>query len=465
MTRCVIHVIDDDAPIREGLAALLGDRYDVRTFASGEEALAAARQGPPDLALLDIQLPGADGLEILGELRTIAPDTPVLMVTGNEDLRTAVVAMRGGAHDYVAKPIHPESLERAVHNALQLTELRREVQRLQERRLVENVPQLIGESDAMQDVLCFVELVARSTTTPVLIVGETGTGKEIIARAVHYRSALFRGALVAVNCAAIPVELIESELFGYAKGAFTGASPGGKRGLIEEADGGTLFLDELGDLSLSAQAKLLRFLETGDFYRVGDSRRREARVRLISATNRDLQERIEAGRFRADLYYRIGVVTVRVPSLDERPDDILPLAKHFLVGFAEQFGKTLGGFTGEAANALRRYHWKGNIRELRNVVERAALVCSGGTIDTRHLGLGGAEPGTHGPAAPSVSEALPPFPPEGVDYPALAARFERHYLEGALRHTDGNESRAARLLNLNHHTYRYRLRKLREQDA
>ena len=253
--------------------------------------------------------------------------------------------MKGGAFDYMVKPIHPETLEVNVGNALETVRLKKEVRELQERSLRENVPMFIGESNAVQDVMEFVEAVAKSPDTPILIVGETGTGKELVAGAIHYRSPNFRGPLVSVNCASIPRELIESELFGYEKGAFTGASLGGKKGLVEQAAGGTLFLDEVGDLSLEAQAKLLRFLEEGEFYRVGGIRKQKLPVRIVSATNKDLQELIADGQFREDLYYRLAVVKIVVPSLNDRREDILPIATHFLVEYSRKFGKRFTGIS------------------------------------------------------------------------------------------------------------------------
>ncbi|HSR36600.1 MAG TPA: sigma-54 dependent transcriptional regulator, partial [Desulfurivibrionaceae bacterium] len=373
---------------------------------------------------------------------------------------TVVAAMRLGAYDYVVKPLQMAGLEATVRRALGSIRLRKEVRLLQEKSLREQMPCCIGESEALQDVMDFVAAVAKSPDTPILIAGETGTGKELVASAIHYRSPNFAGPFVAVNCAALPRELLESELFGYEKGAFSGASPQGKKGLIEAAAGGTLFLDEVGDLSLEAQAKLLRFLESGEFYRVGGTEVMRVRTRLVSATNQQLEELIANGRFRKDLYFRLGVVRVRVPALAERPGDILPLACYFLDHFTRKFGKHLSGFAPEAEERLRRHRWSGNVRELRNVVERGALVGKGELLTAADLGFG---PESEEAGAALVGGLLGALPPlrreEGLDLEATLRAVEAAYCQEALRLADGNESQAARLLRLNHHTFRYRRKK------
>ena len=461
MNRYSIYVVDDDPAIRTGLIMSLEGTYQVRAFASGEDAIAETKEDPPDLMLLDVGLPGKDGIQVLSEVRALVPEIVVLMITGHNDVSTAVSAMRRGAHDYILKPIQMETLEITIHNALETIRLRKEVQALQEKHLIENVPFFIGESDAVQDVMEFISMVAKSATTPVMILGETGTGKELIARAIHHRSPNFRGPLITVNCAAIPKDLIESELFGYEKGAFTGARAQGKKGLIQEAENGTLFLDEVGDLSLEAQAKLLRFLEGGEFYRVGGTEKLRVQTRVISATNKDIDDLVDKGKFRDDLFYRLGVVRMRVPSLNERPEDMLPLAKHFLLEFNRQFGKHFTGISPETEKALRDHRWRGNVRELKNLIERGVLAGKGPELAPKDLGL---ETGTK--ATPSQLEApgteFPPIPAEGIDFPSLQRSFERFYIEEAFRMADGNESKAARLLKINHHTFRYHRKKLRD---
>ena len=288
-----LFVVDDEKSVREGIAMNLESEYVVSAFSTAEAALEDMKANPPDLVLLDIGLPGMNGIEALREIKDFSSDILVIMITAYEDIKTVISAMKLGAYDYVVKPIHMDGLEVTVRNALDTIRLRKEVQALQERYLQENLPCFIGESNAIQDVMEFIGTVAKSPDTPILILGETGTGKELIAGAIHYRSPNFKNPLVTVNCASIPKDLVESELFGYEKGAFSGASPSGKKGLIEEAANGSLFLDEVGDLSLEAQSKLLRFLEDGEFYRVGGTKKLQIQTRVVSATNKDLVEMIE----------------------------------------------------------------------------------------------------------------------------------------------------------------------------
>ncbi len=457
MISSTIFVIDDEQSIRDGISLSLSPVYRVLTFAAAEEALSCLNGEPPDLILLDIGLPGMDGIGALQEIRRTHPDVLVIMITAYEDAPTVIQAMKLGAYDYVIKPILMESLETSIAHALESVRLRKEVRQLQQRYLRENLPCFIAESNAIQDIMEFIFRVAKSPDTPVLILGETGTGKELIAGAIHYQSPNFLGPLVTVNCAAIPRDLVESELFGYERGAFSGASPAGKRGLIEDARGGTLFLDEVGDLSMEAQAKLMRFLEDGEFYRLGSTKRQQVKTRIVSATNKNLSDLMEQGLFRRDLYFRLGVVTVTVPSLNERKEDILPLVRHFFVEFNNKFGRDFTGISPEAEESLLAHRWTGNVRELKNLVERATLTGRGPELLPGDLGL----PACTETASPALR--LPPVPAGGVDFPALERAFERHYIEQALTLSRGNESEAARLLNMNHHTFRYRRRRHKEE--
>ena len=460
MIRYSIYIVDDEPDIREGLTAALEASYEVRTFSSGEQAIEELARNLPDLMLLDIGLPGKNGMDVLRDARDLCPDTLVVMITAHEDVSMAVSAMRLGAYDYIVKPLSLEGIELSVRKALETIRLRKEVKILQEERLIENVPFFIGESDVIRKVTEFIGLVAKSATTPVLILGETGTGKELIARAIHFRSTNFSGPLITVNCAALPEELIESELFGYEKGAFSGARASGKRGRVQEAEGGTLFLDEVGDLSPEAQAKLLRFLEDGEFHRLGGTEKLHVQTRVISATNKDIEDLIRRGLFRDDLYYRLGVVKMRIPSLNERRDDILPLAKHFLVEFSRDFGKQFSGVSPEAAAALQAYDWRGNVRELKNLIERGVLVGKGEELTLQDLGIGGSskepmlEPEEYEPG-------FRPLLPEGIDFSSVQKSFEKFYMQEALKLAGGNETKAAKLLSMNHHTFRYRRKRLR----
>jgi DNA-binding NtrC family response regulator len=437
----------------------LEEDYQVKAFSDAETALAEIEKDPPDLVLLDIGLPGMNGIDALGHIREMSPDMLVIMITAYEDIDTVVSAMKLGAYDYVVKPLYMDGLEVTIRNALETIRLRKEVKALQEKHLKDHIPCFIGESNAIQDVMEFIKMVAKSPDTPILIRGETGTGKELIASAIHYNSPNFKAPFATVNCAAIPKDLIESELFGYEKGAFSGAGASGKKGLIEEAANGTLFLDEVGDLSLEAQAKLLRFLELGEFYRVGGTKKLHIETRVISATNKDIDKMIQEGHFRKDLYFRLGVIKVLVPALNERPDDIIPLTKYFLQEFSQKFGKKFRGISPEAETILLAHNWTGHVRELKNIVERAVLVGKGSEITVQDLGLQSQRQKDTLISAETAS-VFPAIPREGVDLSEQIRNFERHYIEEALKIAKGNESKAAKLLNMNHHTYRYRRKKL-----
>jgi DNA-binding NtrC family response regulator len=395
----------------------------------------------------------------MDRIKDLYPEMLVIMITAYEDIHTVISAMKSGAYDYVVKPIHMDSLEVSIRNALDTIRLRKEVQALQEKYLMENLPCFIGESNAIQDVMDFIKMVAKSPDTPILIMGETGTGKELIASTIHYYSPNFKAPFTTVNCAAIPKDLIESELFGYEKGAFSGADVAGKKGLIEEAAGGTLFLDEIGDLSLEAQAKLLRFLELGEFYRVGGTEKLHIQTRVISATNKNLNRMLDEDRFRKDLFFRLGVIKVQVPSLNERPGDIVPLTKYFLQMFSNNFGKKFTAISPKAETALLAHSWTGNVRELKNLIERAVLIGKGPELSEKELELKMLSLGQESENI-DIKEQLPPFPAEGLDLSEQLQSFEKYYIQTALRIAKGNESRAARLLHMNHHTFRYRRKKL-----
>ena len=459
MIPMTLYVVDDEKTILEGISFVFGDRYVVKTFPTAEKALESMEQALPDLVLLDIALPGMNGFDALREMKRISPELPVIMITAYEEVRSVVTAMKEGAYDYVVKPLHMDSLEVSVRNAIESVRLKREIRGLQEKAIRENFPFFLGESEAVQDLMEFVGLLAKSPDTPVLIIGETGTGKELIASHIHLCSPNFRGRLVSVNCSAIPMELFESELFGYEKGAFTGASGAGKRGLVEAAENGTLFLDEIGDLDLRAQAKLLRFLEEGEFYRVGGTKKLRVQTRIISATNKDLRGLIEKEQFRQDLYHRLAVAKVAVPSLNERQEDIVPMALTFLKEFNTKLGKAFTGISPEAQDLLRNHRWEGNVRELRNCVERGVLIGKGPELFPRDMALE-VGPGTAGDGQEGLFPAGPLLPPGGVDLRSALNAVEKGYIEEAMRLADGNESRAAGLLRLNHQTFRYRRRKL-----
>ena len=446
-----IFIVDDEDSIRHGMSFALKRDYAVQAFATAEDSLAALKDALPDLILLDIGLPGMSGIEALEKIKELYPGLLVIIITAYEDIDMVVKAMRLGAHDYIIKPIQLDLLRISIKNALETIKLRKEIQALQEKCLRENLPCFIGESDAIQDVMKMVERVAQSPDTPVIILGESGTGKELIAKTVHYKSPNFQGPFVALNCAAIPREILESELFGYERGAFSGAAANGKKGLVEQAAGGTLFLDEVGDLGPEAQAKLLRFLENGEYYRLGGTKKLQVRTRVVSATNKDISSMIGQGLFREDLYYRLAVIKIWVPSLKNRPEDIIPMAKHFLVELGGKYQKTFTGIAPAAQQLLRDYPWKGNIRELRNIIERAVLLEHGPELQLSDLGLMSLAPQTAPPQA-ATAAGFPPLPDEGLDLAAL----EEYFIKESLKKARGNTRLAADLLRLNYYRFRYK---------
>ena len=453
-----LYIVDDEQSIRQAVLSGLKRHYRITAFASAEAALKQLCADKPDLILLDIGLPGMSGLEALRKMKRLHPDGLVIMITGFEAIDTVIAAMKAGAYDYVVKPLRLDPLRVSIGNALESIRMRKEIQSLQEHYLLENVPCFIGESNVIQDVMGFVGKVARSPDTPILIAGETGTGKELIAQAIHYKSPNFAGPFVSINCAAIPKDLIESELFGYEKGAFSGAGAAGKKGLVEEAAGGTLFLDEVGDLSGPAQAKLLRFLQDGEYYRVGGLQKLIVQARIVSATNKDLDRLIGQELFREDLYYRLAVIKVELPSLTQRRDDIVPIARHFLIELGRRHGRTFTGIAPEVEQFLHDYTYRGNVRELRNIIERGVLIGEGPVLQLEDLGLLRPSAAPQRDTWPAATEAFPNLPEEGIDFEAL----EEHYVRQAYRKAEGNEMKAAQLLGMTYYTYRYKRKKLKD---
>lgn len=446
-------IIDDEESIRDSLTMALSRHYSVTTCATATEGLGAIPAIKPDLVLLDIGLPDMSGLEVLENIQRENAHACVIMITAFEDLDTVISAMKRGAFDYLVKPLRMDALKLCLERAKSSIRLGKEIRELQDKALREQIPFFVAESDALSDVVQLVGKVAISPDTPVLIEGDTGTGKELIASSIHFRSPNFRGPFVTVNCAAIPEELIESELFGYAPGAFSGAGKKGKAGLVESAANGSLFLDEVGDLPQSAQAKLLRFLQQGEFYALGSTARRTVRTRVVAATNRNLEEMVRQGTFRQDLFFRLAVVRIRVPSLASRQDDILPLAKLFLHEFGSKFGKKFSGLTADAESALKEHDWTGNVRELKNIMERAVLMACGPELTAGDLGLFRECRDIETPEAPPLGQ-------NGIDLPALLTSLEREYYHQALVLAGNNESQAARMLNVSRDTFRYRRTKL-----
>ncbi|MBM4390675.1 MAG: sigma-54-dependent Fis family transcriptional regulator [Deltaproteobacteria bacterium] len=468
MGRDRILIIDDEPALREVLGMVLGRAgYEVREASSGEAGLLAFDHWGPDLVVSDLTMPGIDGIEVLRQLRVRAAqagrDVPVILVTAYGSTATAVAAMKEGAFDYVTKPFQNDELRMLVAKALAMRKLEADNARLRaELGDRYGFAQLVGTSPPMQEVYALVRRVM-GTRINCLVCGESGTGKELIARSVHHGSERRGGPFVAMNCGAIPETLFESELFGYKKGAFTGASAD-KLGFFAAADGGTLFLDEIGEMPIQAQVKVLRALAERKVTPVGGTEEVAVDVRVVAATNRDLVAEVKAGRFREDLYYRLNVVQIDMPPLRERGDDILTLATHFVEKFAEEYGKPLRGLTPEAQRLLRAYAFPGNVRELQNIVERAVALESGVVVSA-----GALPERLHGGLAPGAGETDDePFPESGVDLEARLGGVERRYIERALAAAGGNRTQAARLLGVTFRSFRYRLIKFglaQEGDA
>ena len=385
MTTGRILVVDDEINIRGALVTLLEKkRYQVRGAGTGEEALEQLETAAADLVLTDLKMPGMGGMEFLRRLKQKWPDTEVLVMTAYGSIDTAIEAMRCGAYDYLTKPIDRERFPLAVEKALERHALAFENKQLKDRLETRTrFDQMVGESEPMQGVYSLVEMVADSDVT-VLLMGESGTGKELVARAIHHKSHRADGPFVTLNCGALPENLFESELFGYEKGAFTGATTN-KMGRFELADGGTLLLDEVGELSLKSQVDFLRVLETKEFRRLGGTKIVKVDTRIVAATNRNLQEAVKRGDFREDLYYRLNVVPIRLPPLRERGDDIPLLADRFLDEFSAQHHREPKEISREAMRLLRLYAWPGNIRQLRNLLERMVVTLKDPLIQPEHL--------------------------------------------------------------------------------
>jgi len=454
-------VIDDEPTLREVLVTVLArDGHEVRDAPSGEAGLRVFTQWTPDVVITDLTMPGIDGLEVLRRVRVrgaeLGREVPVILVTAYGSAATAVAAMKEGAFDYVAKPFQNDELRLLVKKALTMRRLEEENVRLHaELGSRYQLGQIVGSSPRMQEVYNLVRRIM-GTRINCLICGESGTGKELLARAIHFGSERARGPFVAVNCGAIPEQLVESELFGHRKGSFTGAVRD-KEGYFQAADGGTLFLDEIGEMPLSAQVKVLRALAEKKISAVGAAEEAAVDVRVVAATNRDLAAEVKAGRFREDLYYRLNVVQIDMPPLRERAEDIKELTQHFVEKFATEYGKVVHGVTPEAQRLLRAYRFPGNVRELQNIIERAVALESGTLLSAGSLPervQGGLA------AAPEEVGNDEPFPDEGIDLEARLAAVERRYLEQALAATGGNRTQAAKLLGINFRSMRYRLVKL-----
>ena len=449
-----ILIVDEEPFIRLTLReAVQSWNYEVLEAGTFAAASKVFDEEEPNVVLLDIDLPDGSGLDLLTEFKEKRPESIAIMVTGNVDVPNTVAALRGGAHDFIGKPIRLEELRVTLANALETQELRREIKQTRaERTRGKGFDAIIGDSPPMRKVIELSRRVAESNVSSILLYGETGTGKDLFARAIHFASERANAPYLAINCAALPANLIESELFGYEKGAFTDAKAK-KEGLFEQAQGGTVFLDEIGELEIGLQAKLLRVLEEGAFRRVGGLKDLPLDIRIVAASNRNLKQASEAGHFRLDLYFRLSVIQIDIPPLRERGDDILLLTQFYIdAANRKRAGKPLKGLSPETARIFKNYSWVGNVRELRNVIERASILEEGDLVSTEHLpadllqlGESVRIDGVSGFILPANGVAL-----ENVEFELARQAMER---------THGNLTRAAKLLDISRDQLRYKLKK------
>jgi DNA-binding NtrC family response regulator len=457
MKKISVLVVDDDQLLRKLVTDQLArSGFDSAGAASGEEALAALQAADYDVVLLDIRMGGMSGLDALREIRRLEDAPEVIMLTADTSLGTGLEAMRLGAYDYLTKPATLDEMEAVIRKA---DEKRRLVRQNANLRAAVRSPQgeegssaFVFESEQMRAITGMAEQAARLDST-VVITGESGTGKDVLAAYIHARSTRGEQPMIRVNCGALPEQLFESEFFGHERGAFTGATVT-KRGLIEAADGSTLFLDEIGELAAPMQVKLLHFLEEGRFRRVGSTRDRSADARIIAATNRRLAEDVQQGRFRADLFYRLNVISLHVPPLRERREDIPALVSHFLAVYRERFNRPSLTLSEEAQRRLTAYDWPGNVRELKNTLERAAALSVSDTLEADQIGVGG--PGV---GATSQTQTSDPQPPAPRPHPPTLEEIERQHILRVLEESNGNRERAAAVLGISARTL---YRKLRE---
>src|SRR3972149_369837 len=449
-------IVDDENIIAWTLQEkLTKEGFEVKTAENGESAINSIREDMPDIAFVDVFLPDVSGIQILKEIISLNEDVPVIMITGSGSVDTAVTAMKLGAYDYINKPFNLTEVAIIAKKAIESKRVSREVSwRLEKEKKTHSIGNIIGESKEIKGVLDMIQKIVQSDATTVLIEGESGTGKDLVGRAIHYTSRRSARPFMDINCTALPDTLVESELFGYEKGAFTDAKAK-KVGLFELADGGSVLLDEIGDMPLTTQTKLLKFIENKRFKRVGGASDIEVDVRIIAATNKNLKEEIKNGRFREDLYYRLRVIPIFIPPLRARKGDILILAKYFIDKFNQEFRKDVKGLSSKAEQAILSYHWPGNVRELKNVIERAIILESKDKILIEHLPIEVVE-GVPFKDEERQQQSNFILPENGVPLEEV----EKNLLIQALKKANGNQSKAAKLLSLSRYALRYRLKKI-----
>jgi two-component system response regulator PilR (NtrC family) len=455
MEKKKILVVDDERSMREFLGIMLAkEGYSVTQCPDGETALKQMEEDIFDLAIMDIRMPKMDGIAVLERIKESAPETVVIMITAFASTDTAVQAMKKGAYDYITKPFKIDEIKLIIRNALEKKALENENVLL--KRLVESkfsFDNIIGQSPKMVAMYELMEKVT-PTKTNILITGESGTGKELVARAIHFNSPRKEKGFVTLNCGAIPENLLESELFGHMKGAFTGAMYN-KRGLFEVADGGSIFLDEIGELPLSMQVKLLRVIQDKEFTRVGGTEQIKVDVRIISASNKDLEEAVREKKFREDLYYRLNVIQIKLPLLRERKEDIPLLAEHFIRKYTQELGKDVREISADAMKLLVNYDYPGNVRELQNIIERGIALEASNALTIENLNSYMDEQR----GVKRIDDALFEIPTEGIDLETVVGNVEKDLLLKALQRAKGVKKKAAELLNINFRSMRYRLEK------
>jgi DNA-binding NtrC family response regulator len=458
MSRAIL-VIDDEKTIRWSLGEALEDEgYRVFSAETGEKGEELFKKKSPDLVLLDYKLPGNNGLEVLKALKEADRSIPVIMMTAYGEIETAVEAMKAGAYDFILKPFSLEKLKVEIKNALEVERLKNEVTYLRTRSSSKSIfKDFIGNSEVMKDIFSKIRKIGQSKANTILVTGESGTGKELVARAIHACSHDEPRPFMEINCASVPETLLESELFGYEKGAFTDAKSR-KKGLVELAEGGTLFLDEIGEMGITLQARLLRVIENKTFRRVGGVQDLRVNTRIISATNRDLEKEIAEKNFRKDLYYRLKVIPIYIPPLRERKEDIPLLVNHFIERFNRELGKQVQPASKELIETLMVYDWPGNVRELKNVIERAMLLDAENEILISHMPpeISGGKKGGETRKSAQLAQSF---------YPMTLKEMERIQIEKTLAQTGGNKSKAANILGISRQTLREKLKSFQKHSA